>query len=230
MCGRVFVKTSVAGLMRALAFVRREEGDGLDDLSPRYNGPPGQDYPLIVAEADVPGAVFMLAKWGLIAGWMKDPRGKPSIIARSETIATKPMFRAAYRSRRALMPVHGFFEWHDVHGDNKNKKPYAIAMKDGKSFCIAAVWERWRNPKTGQTIKTFAVVTCESNELIAKIHPRMPVILTEASYTRWLGDDDPDPVGLMRAYPAELMTMWPISKRVNSPRNDDPALLDLFEE
>lgn len=118
MCGRVFVKTSVAGLMRTFTFVRREEDDGLDDLPPRYNGAPGQDYPLIIAESDVPGAVFMAARWGRIPSCMKTPaKGRRQTInAMSETVAEKPMFRAAYRSRRALMPIDGFFEWvrHEV--------------------------------------------------------------------------------------------------------------------
>ena len=226
MCGRVFVKTSVAELVRNFARTREGDARTLDNAFPRFNGAPGQDYPLIMREPDFPGGVFMHARWGFIPRWMKDPKGGPKPInAMAETVATKPMFRAAYRVRRALFPVSGFFEWHAVKGA-KAKQPYAIAMADGSPFCLAVIWELWRNQETGEDFRTFAVLTCAANELIRPIHHRMPVIIAPADYERWVGGDEPDPSDLLRAYPAEYMVVWPISTRVNNVRNDTPDILD----
>lgn len=225
MCGRVIVKTSPAELVRKFPFAQRADDDGMDSLAPRYNGAPGLDYPLIVQEPDMPGSRFMSARWGFIPRWMKDPKGghKP-INAKAEGVATNGMFRSAYRSRRALMPIDGYFEWQAIKGQ-KAKQPYAIAMKDGELFALAAIWERWRDPE-GFEHKTFAIITCPPNELMATIHDRMPVIIDPADYTRWLSDIEEDPRDLLKPYPAERMTMWPVSKRVNRPANDDPSILD----
>jgi putative SOS response-associated peptidase YedK len=83
----------------------------------------------------------------------------------------------------------------------------------------------WRNPNTGEWERTFAIITVPSNDLVDKIHDRMPAILEPGSYNRWLGVE-PDPSDLLISYPSEPMTMWPISTRVNKPDNDDPSLLD----
>ena len=98
-------------------------------------------------------------------------------------------------------------------------------MKDGAPFGIAAVWENWKQPGSGESIRTFAVITTDANELVAQIHDRMPAILPPANYTRWLSDEL-DPRELMQLYPAELMRMWPIFTRVNKPENDDPSIFE----
>jgi hypothetical protein len=108
----------------------------------------------------------------------------------------------------------------DVH-EARAKQPYAIAMKDGSPFGLAGLWENWRNPTTGEWERTFAIITVSSNELVAKIHNRMPAILKPESYDRWLSVE-PDPHDLLITYPSEPMSMWPISTRVNKPENDDP--------
>jgi len=93
------------------------------------------------------------------------------------------------------------------------------------SLWACGVWENWRNPKTGEWKRTFAVITVPSNELVAQIHNRMPAILEPRSYDRWLSTE-PDPHDLLITYPSEPMTMWPILTRVNKPENDDASLLD----
>lgn len=229
MCGRVVVKSSIAALLRAFAFADSGDAEQLGNQLPRYNGAPGQQCPLIVQELDMPGARFMIANWGLIPRWIKEakPKVKP-INAKAETIKTNGMFRSAYRSRRALMPIDGFYEWRRIKGV-ADKQPFAIAMKDGSPFTLAAIWETWRNPETGPEDKTFAVITCPANELVGQIHDRMPVIIAPEDRTRWLIDES-GPDDLLRPFPSELMTIWPISRRVNSPRNDDASILDKLEE
>ena len=137
------------------------------------------------------------------------------------------MPRNAYRRRRCTVPVDGFFEWKAIKGQ-KAKQPYAIAMKDGSPFGIGGLWENWKDPNSGQWIRTFAIITTDANELVAEIHDRMPLIIPSKDHARWLGDD-PDPADLMRPFPAEPMRVWPISTRVNKPENDDPLIVERIE-
>jgi putative SOS response-associated peptidase YedK len=97
-------------------------------------------------------------------------------------------------------------------------------MKDGAPFGLAGLWENWRDRATNEWVRTFTIITVPSNEMVARIHDRMPAILRPEGYERWLGLD-PDQHDLLITYPSEPMKMWPISKRVNSPRNDDAELL-----
>jgi putative SOS response-associated peptidase YedK len=227
MCGRVYVKSTITELMQRFGSVRQTHPDQLEDNGPRYNGAPGLEYPLIVRAPDFAGGMFISARWGFIPYWAKEPR--PQINARCERIASSGMFRGAYRARRALMPIDGFFEWRGTKGQRGRRQPYAVAMADGSPFTLAAIWESWRRPDTGEDIRTFTVVTCPANELIAEIHDRMPVIIAADDRDRWIGEAS-DPDDLMGPYPAHLMTMWPISTRVNSPGNDDPDILTALDE
>ena len=138
-----------------------------------------------------------------------------------------PTFHDAYRRRRCIVPVDGFFEWKAIKG-RRTKQPYAIAMKDGAPFALAGIWENWKAPASGEWIRTFAIITTDANELVATMHDRMPVILARDDHARWLGEE-PDPRDLMRAFPAGLMRMWPISTRVNKPENDDPSIVEPIE-
>jgi putative SOS response-associated peptidase YedK len=164
-------------------------------------------------------------RWGLIPfGARIRTGGRKPINAKCETLDRLPMFRDAYRRRRCILPVDGFYEWKEIRGQ-KAKQPYAIAMKDGKPFGIGALWENWKDPASGEWIRTFAVITTDANELVAEIHDRMPLILTPGDYNRWLSEE-PDPRDLLRPFPAEPMRMWPISTRVDKPENDERSLLD----
>ena len=129
-----------------------------------------------------------------------------------------------HRRRRCIVPVDGFFEWKAIKGQ-KAKQPYAIAMQDGSPFGLGGLWENWKEPASGEWIRTLAVITTDANELVAEIHDRMPLILAPGDYARWLSDE-PDPHELMRPFPAGSMRMWPISTRVNKPENDDPSVVE----
>lgn len=228
MCGRVYLKTNLEGLLRAFGFATRGGVEALANQFPRYNGAPTLIYPIIIRDVirdpDLFGPVFVSARWGLIPSWTKDPKaGRPLVNVRSDTIATK--FRSSYQRRRCLVPIDGFFEWKDIHGTGKDKQPYAIAMKSGEPFCLAGIWETWRDPATDEDIRTFAIVTTDANAMIADIHDRMPVILHPEDYERWLSPE-PEAPDLMKPFPPELMTMWKIGSKVGSPKNDTPDILD----
>jgi putative SOS response-associated peptidase YedK len=160
-----------------------------------------------------------------IPHWCQDPNGgRKPINAKCETVDRLPMFKDAYWRRRCILPVDGFFEWKAIKGQ-RAKQPYAIAMKDSEPFGIGGLWENWKDPNSGEWIRTFAVITTDANELVAKIHDRMPLILRAGDYMRWLSDN-PDPRDLLRPFPSEPMRIWPISTRVNKPENDEPSLLE----
>lgn len=220
MCGRI---------IQASGPLRYRLVDGLDmrdsrlsNIPRRYNGAPSQELLVIRQNHETGERSLDLLKWGLIPSWIKDLQNRPRPInAMAETVRSKPMFHEAYRKRRCIVPVDGFFEW---QATKRGKQPYAIGMKSGAPFGLAGLWENWKDPVTGEWVRTFTIITVPSNEMIARIHDRMPAILQPADYERWLGSE-PDPHDLLTTFPSEPMRMWPISKRVNSPGDDDADLL-----
>lgn len=224
MCGRVIQNS---GPLRYAVVEGMEGRDSrTHNYPPRWNGAPSQEL-LVIRRNHATGQVSLdPLRWGLIPYWCKDPGRKP-INAKCETVAILPSFREAYRRRRCILPVDGFFEWKPIKGQ-RAKQPYAIAMKDGQPFGIGGIWENWKDPTGGKWVRTFAVITTDANVLVAEIHDRMPLILRSQDYMQWLSDE-PDPHDLMRPYPAEPMRMWPISTRVNKPENDDPSILEPIE-
>jgi putative SOS response-associated peptidase YedK len=225
MCGRII--QSGGPLRYAIVDGMNARDSRVHNYPPRWNGAPSQEL-LVIRRNHKTGEVSLDAlRWGLIPNWCSDPHGgRKPINAKCETVRDLPMFRDAYRSRRCIAPVDGFFEWKAIKG-TKAKLPFAIAMRDGSPFGIAGIWENWRDP-AGEWQRTFAIITVPSNELVSQIHDRMPTILQSDQYDRWLCDE-PDPRDLLQSYPAGLMRMWPISTRVNKPENDDPSVLDPVE-
>jgi len=124
------------------------------------------------------------------------------------------------------VPVDGFFEWKAIKGQ-RAKQPLRDS-DEGWRALLAGIWENWKEPASGEWIRTFAIITTDANELVVDIHDRMPVILAPNDYARWLSEE-PDPRDVMRPFPADLMRMWPISTRVNKPENDDPSIVEPIE-
>jgi len=185
----------------------------------RYNCAPGQDL-AVISNEDL--SLLSFFRWGLIPYWSKDPAiGNRLINAKAETITEKPSFRNAFRNRRCLVPSDGFYEW----TKGKEKTPYRIQMSDGSPFAMAGIWDRWVSPD-GAIIQSFAIITTRSNEKIAAIHDRMPVILPVEDESRWIGQNsEEDLLNLLKPYPAEKMITYPVSTLVNSPKNDGPEIL-----
>ncbi len=166
-----------------------------------------------------------LLRWGLVPFWAKDTKiAYNTINARAEEAAAKPAFREAMKKRRCLVPADAFYEWKRL--EPRTKQPFAVALKSGKPFAFAGLWESWW-PKDGEALETFTILTTDPNEVMEPIHNRMPVILEPDDYDRWLNPGDPMrlPVDLLRPYNAEPMTAWPVSERVGNVRNNNPELL-----
>ena len=234
MCGRITQKSSPDVLRLTIIMgtpddprvaKAKKQREGGTDWTPKYNGAPGQEHWVIRQNHKTGERSLDRLWWGLIPYWSKEPGRKP-INAKAETVAALPMFRDAYKLRRCIVPIDNFFEWKAIKGA-KAKQPYAIAMQDRQPFGVAGIWENWKRPGTEDWVRTFCIITCPANALVAAIHDRMPVILPPSAHDRWLACIEPDPRDVLVPYPPELMTMWPISTRVNKPDNDDVSILDL---
>ncbi len=165
-------------------------------------------------------------RWGLIPSWAKDPAIANQLInAQAETAATKPAFRAAFRKRRCLIPADDFYEWRK---ENRHKQPFHIRMRVGSPFAFAGLWEHWEGTQ-GRAIDSCTILTTTPNDLLRPLHHRMAVILHPGDYDLWL-DLSVQEVerlqSLLRAYPAEEMTAYPVSTRVNNPGNDIPECIE----
>jgi putative SOS response-associated peptidase YedK len=123
------------------------------------------------------------------------------------------------------VPADAFYEWQKL--DAKTKQPFAIAMKDGKPYAFAGLWEKWKDSKAGTELLTFTVITTDPNEVVQPMHDRMPVIIPERDYDRWLkADPDRPPIDLLRPYDANKMTAWKVDKAVGNVKNDSPELIE----
>lgn len=193
------------------------------DFAARYNIAPSQVVPVVRAD-DGGSRVFTLAKWGLIPSWAKDADNLPKPInAKAETAAIKPMFRHAFRKSRVLVPATAFYEWKLIGG---KKQPFLIQMKDGEPFGMGGLLEHWTSP-TGE-VATFTILTTAPNALMAEIHDRMPVIVSQANYADWLDPAVSDVTQLQSIagpYPEQLMSAYPVSTAVNSPANEGATLV-----
>jgi putative SOS response-associated peptidase YedK len=154
--------------------------------------------------------------------WAKDPKiGYKMINARSETVASKPAFREALKSRRCLIPADGFYEW---RRSEKAKQPFHFGMNDDSLFAFAGLWERWKDP-SGNPLETCSILTTTPNSLLADVHDRMPVIVEPDHYDPWLdpGLKDASVVtDMLKPFDARRMKRHLVSMRVNLVKNDDP--------
>ena len=221
MCARVRLSTDYSELkIKFWANLDRPA----PNLRPSWNIAPTQD--LTVVRLAGGERILETMRWGLIPAWCKDPKLAYSTFnARAETLDTKSTFRDAWRAgRRCLVITNGFYEWNKRVG---TKQPYAIARANDDFTAMAGLWEEWASP-TGERIKTVTIVTTDANDLIRPLHDRMPVILAEEDWPKWLGETPASPAALkaiLVPYPADKMALWPVDKRVNNWRNDSPDLI-----
>jgi putative SOS response-associated peptidase YedK len=221
MCGRYVVKHSTKELQEAFAFAEFSE----IRLAPRFNVAPTTRVP-IVRLAEAGGRELVMARWGLIPGWAKpDAKLPPMINARAESVATKPAFRSAFKSRRCIFPASGYYEWRT--SPQGGKLPFFISRADGAPIAFAGLWEVGK-AKDGTETLSGAIVTTAAAGGLEAIHDRMPVFLPEESWARWL-ERDPLPAELAAtifggAMPHPMTTLA-VRPLVNSIRNEGEELL-----
>jgi putative SOS response-associated peptidase YedK len=182
-----------------------------------------------------PGRQLRLVRWGLVPNWAKDTSGGARLInARSETVAVKPAFRAAFAKRRCLIPADGYYEWMT---EGKAKKPFYIYRTDGGLLAFAGIYELWRNSQVPDDHEeawywSASIITTQSTDDIGQIHDRTPMVVAPESWTDWLdpANNEREPLlAVMR--PATTsgsggLTSYPVSTAVNSVRNNGPSLLE----
>lgn len=216
MCGRYTLGVDLDELRDALG----DPEVRLEEHRPRYNVAPTQEAPVLIRGED--GLRLGSLRWGLIPHWADDPAiGSRMINARSETVASKPAFRDAFRRRRCLVPTDGFYEWRA--GERGRKTPYWIHLPGGGVFTFAALWERWRPPE-GPPLHTFTILTTEASEELRPYHSRMPVVVAAGRREVWL---DPSAGGaelapMLEPAPDDTFRVREVSTFVNSPANESP--------
>lgn len=216
MCGR-FTLSSDAATVQA-EFNLSE----LPTLAPRYNIAPSQ--PVAIITNDQPETLTMV-QWGLIPSWSKDPKIAYKMInARSETADSKPSYRAPFKRRRCLIPTSGFYEWVKV---DEGKQPYFIHHTEKAVFAFAGLWDIWHSPE-GDARWSCTILTTQANDTLQHLHHRMPVILNDDARDIWL-DQDSDPQvlkAMMQPLDNDKLAFYPVSKAVNSPKNDHATLIE----
>jgi putative SOS response-associated peptidase YedK len=196
------------------------------NFPPSWNVPPTDSLPVVRFDAKAGERSLDLLRWGLVPYWAKDLKvGFAKINAKAEGIETRPAFREAFQRRRCLVPVDNFYEWAKTE---TGKQPYAIALADRGVMALAGLWENWRSPD-GEWMRTFAIITTTPNELCARLHNRMPVVLKREAWPLWLGEEAADASALkalLAPFPSDGMTCWPVSARVGNVKNNDASLVE----
>jgi putative SOS response-associated peptidase YedK len=246
MCGR-YVSPDEAALTREYTIDRSNSHIGLSDALERayeasYNVAPTDSVPVVRVIRDRGGereAVMM--RWGLVPFWTRGQAPKFSTInAMIEKLQSAAAWKGPWeRGQRCIMPCAGFYEW-QLQPDGKNRQPYYIKPVDDETFALAGVWDRSITP-AGERILSCAVITMRANDLMAQIHNhtggkslgreqrRMPAIVQKEDIDTWLTGTIEQAKGVLKEYPSDMMVAWPVTSRVNTPRNNDPELVQPIE-
>jgi len=195
------------------------------NLQPHYNIAPTDTVDVIRLDKDGRRELVPM-RWGLVPGWWKKRiKEVPATFnARAESVAEKAMFRDAFRKRRCIIPASGFYEWTGAKGD---RQPHLFTAADGAPVLgFAGLWDRWRDPSSGEGILSCTVIVCNSSEWMKRFHDRMPVILEAKDFGAWL-DGSLGPAALTCAAESALRS-WPVSPRINRTGvgDEDPTVIE----
>lgn len=217
MCGRVGFFDDTEWI-RAVRNSYGSYRDLVGELRASYNTAPSQPLAALLNTGD-----YTYTRFGLIPHWAKDAKFQP-INARAETISQKPTFKSAFKARRCLIPVNGFYEWMKT---KSGKVPFWITPGDTDFFALAGVWDEWRDPANGGTTLSSAIITTEANDVMRPIHDRMPLILEPKEWKLWLDPavDEPEALQpLLTPYSGGMKTKE-VSTYVNSPAHNDAGCI-----
>jgi putative SOS response-associated peptidase YedK len=216
MCGRFVVFSNLEQIKQHFTIDKT-----LSEVTPNYNVAPTQEILTIFRQDTL--SVLEKLHWGLVPHWARDiSTGYKMINARSETIATKPSFRDAFKKRRCLIPADGFYEWTGAKGQ---KQPFFITLPDERPFAFAGLWETWRDKENeDKTYRSCTIITREVSECLKDIHDRMPAILHPDKYEAWLDHDNHDTKRMQEILAEKTITdlrFRPVSKQVSSVKIND---------
>ncbi len=220
MCGRYAFFSPAEAMRRAFAV------EDVPPLEARYNIAPTQQVP-VVRQLQPGERSVALLHWGLVPAWARDRSiGNRMINARAETLGERPAYRRAFQKRRCLVAADGWYEWQATAG---TKQPWFIRARDGGPLGFAGLWESWREPESGEPFESCTIVTTDAPAPIAQIHRRMPAVLPPQAYDAWLnpaGEDVEALSALLGPCDPALLEAWPVSREVNNPGNQGPALVE----
>ena len=247
MCGRFVVASSPQLLVDRFGV----EQDAVGEREPDYNVTPRAVVPVVRERVHRPGPgaepdevfpptrVLSPLRWGLVPSWAESPAiGDRMINARAETVSTTNAYKRAFRKRRCIVPADAFYEWQKIEqpgSKNPVRTPWVVRRRDGEPLAFAGLWEIWRDPAVEDRdapeawLRTCVIVTTRANDLLASVHARMPVVLAEDAWDRWLDpgfDDVATLTSFLEPAPDEWFTTYEVSTRVNKPENNDARLLD----
>jgi putative SOS response-associated peptidase YedK len=204
----------------------------------RFNIAPTQEAP-VIRMGHGGARELAILRWGLVPAWAKDLKvGTKMINARSEGVEAKPAFREAVKQRRCIVPATGFFEWRAPREWNVGraprewnvgrveagrKQPFAITLPGHDMIAFAALWERWKAPG-GEPVETFAIMTTDANESVARIHDRMPVILPMDAVDTWLTAPPDEARALLKPYAGEV-NLRAVGQYVSNVNHEGPECL-----
>jgi len=203
-------------------YKRFDIANSLDDFTPRYNIRPGQMNPVITQNSK---KYIERMFWGIIPFFTKDYSHKyKTMNARVETVMELPTYSKLFRKQRCLVPATGFFEWDKTQ---KPSVPYYFYLKNDPIFAFAGLYDSWVDPKTNQEIHSYTIITTKANQVVGKVHPRMPVILHREDEKKWLSPTQiaQELLALLTPYPNDEMQEYMVDTAVNSPRNDNPEII-----
>jgi putative SOS response-associated peptidase YedK len=181
-----------------------------EQWAPKFNIAPTDPIPVIL-------------NVGLIPSWAKEIGNFSTFNARDDGIRSKPLFRGAWQAgRRCIVPASSFFEW-----KKPERQPFAIALGNKGPMAFAGLWDERRQPD-GKRMRSATIITCTPNTLLAPIHNRMPAILGEEDWAKWLGEapaNENELMALLKPFAAERMTLWPVGKEVGNVKNESASLI-----
>jgi putative SOS response-associated peptidase YedK len=221
MCGRI-ANGAKPGYLRE-HFDEVEAAEILEEpgLLPRYNVTPGQFLPGIRA-SNRGGTEWAIFRWGLIPRWAKpDQIPDRTFNARSETVAEKPTFRDAYKNRRCIIPISGYYEW---TGEKGSKQPFYFHNTDSTPLILAGLWETWRHEDN--IVDSCTILTADADTKMGGYHHRMPVFLDPLAIRTWLENDPNSFQSIIKGIKTTNISIYPVSREVNNSRTDHSGLIE----
>ncbi len=244
MCGRFAVTTDPALLAEKIKAI--DEATTPDaSRGPNYNVAPTTTIATVVSRHtepdDQPTRRVRLMRWGLVPPWAKpgadgapESKGPQLINARADKVTTSPAFRSSAKSRRCLVPMDGYYEWRATPGKKTGKTPYFMYRADGDMLFMAGIWSTWKSAsqpgQAAQPLLSCSIITTDAVGELAEIHDRMPLVVPERDWDRWLNPDEPADLELLSTPPdVRGIELREISTLVNNVRNNGPQLIEPAE-
>jgi putative SOS response-associated peptidase YedK len=229
MCGR-YVSPDTAAIERAWQIAR----SGSELFPRRFNVAPTMSVPILRRARDSAGLELASARWAFVPAWWRKPKPPAhSFNARSEDATRNSLWRDAYFAARCLVPAEGWYEWQAAEradpqtGEIKPcRQPHYIFRPDRKLFCFAGLMALSR-PAKETPVLTCAILTRRAAPALATIHDRMPVVVPEEAFERWVDPalHDPVAIGTMLARAETEFACYTVSPRLNTAKEDDERLV-----